>query len=566
MSYLVLARKWRPQTFDDVVGQEFITLTLKNAILSGKLAHALIFSGPRGVGKTSTARIVAKALNCINKNEEELMCSGKLCSFCSEISEGTSIDVQEIDAASHTGVNDVREIIDNVKYLPSSAKMKIYIIDEAHMLSQAAFNALLKTLEEPPGHVLFILATTESHKIPATIQSRCQKYDFKKLTVSEISDKLRQISADESIEIDSETISTIAKEADGSIRDSLSILDQVIATCGNKIEYARTIEILGLLDKTHIYDLLKFILGKDPKSAVEILHNVIKHGVIHNKVADEIVNIIRNAVMVKICGKESSLDLSDDEVKELEILTLENSVEDLEMLFSLAIENAENVHKSSFQELSLESMVIKLATTRNSIPINEILGKVTSLAKKISSEPEVVEETIQPIENNRPENKKSVPNKKKTNIVLEEPPLIVEEELVPDPEISTEPEKIKEIPHVNRNETFPEFVRKQNAILGVHLDKAISISEEESDIKILFNENNINFEYLHRKNSIVSLKSHANEYYAKEMNIRIDFKEQEKKISKDNPGKPSIKDDNAVKDALSIFDGTILKTKAVKKE
>ena len=565
MSYLVLARKWRPKTFDDVVGQEFITLTLKNAVLSGKLAHALIFSGPRGVGKTSTARIVAKALNCINKNDEELMCSGELCSFCSEISEGTSIDVQEIDAASHTGVNDVREIIDNVKYLPSSANMKVYIIDEAHMLSQAAFNALLKTLEEPPGHVLFILATTESHKIPATIQSRCQKYDFKKLTVSEISGKLEQIAADESIEIDSETKSTIAKEADGSIRDSLSILDQVIATCGNKIEYARTIEILGLLDKTHIYDLLKNILGKDPKSAVEILHNIIKHGVIHQKVADEIVNIIRNAVMVKICGNESSLDLTGDEVKDLEKLTRENSVEDLEMLFSLAIENAENVHKSSFQELSLESMVIKLATTRNSIPINEIIGKVTSLAKKISSDPPVTEDKKQPVENVAPAKKNGVTNEQKTSKVLEEPPPIVEDEIVPEPGISPEPE-IPEITQVKRDETYSEFVKNQNAILGLHLDKAISISEEGPDIKILFNENNINFEYLRRKNSIVSLKSHASEYYGKEMNIRIDFNIQEEKISKDHPGKPSIKDGNAVKDALSIFDGTILKTKAVKKE
>ena len=440
MSYLVLARKWRPKTFDDVVGQEFITLTLKNAILSNKLAHALIFSGPRGVGKTSTARILAKALNCINKNGDTLMCTDDPCTFCTEISEGTSIDVQEIDAASHTGVNDVREIIENVKYLPSSAKMKVYIIDEAHMLSQAAFNALLKTLEEPPGHVLFILATTESHKIPATIQSRCQRYDFKKLTVTEISDKLRQISNDESIEIDRETLLTLAKEADGSIRDSLSILDQVIATCGNKIEYKRTLEVLGLLDKTHLNSLLKNILDKDPKSAVEILHNIINHGVIHKKIADEIVNIIRNAVMVKICGSDSNLDLTDDEVKELEKFTGNNSIEDLEMLFSLAIENAENVHKSSFQELSLESMVIKLATTRNSVPINEIMSKVTALAKKISSGPDMAKEINTPAEKlveKKKERTKPEPEIKK---IVEEPPPIVEDETVPEPETSPEPE------------------------------------------------------------------------------------------------------------------------------
>ncbi len=565
MSYLVLARKWRPKTFDDVVGQEFITLTLKNAILSNKLAHALIFSGPRGVGKTSTARILAKALNCINKNGDTLMCTDDPCTFCTEISEGNSIDVQEIDAASHTGVNDVREIIENVKYLPSSAKMKVYIIDEAHMLSQAAFNALLKTLEEPPGHVLFILATTESHKIPATIQSRCQRYDFKKLTVTEISDKLRQISNDESIEIDRETLLTLAKEADGSIRDSLSILDQVIATCGSKIEYKRTLEVLGLLDKTHLNSLLKNILDKDPKLAVEILHNIINHGVIHKKIADEIVNIIRNAVMVKICGSGSSLDLTDDEVKELEEFTGNNSIEDLEMLFSLAIENAENVHKSSFQELSLESMVIKLATTRNSVPINEIMSKVTALAKKISSGPDMAKEINAPAEEVVEKKKEIVKPEPEIKKIVEEPPPIVEDETVPEPETSPEPE-IEEPPRIVRSETFTEFVRQHNAILGLHLDKAISISDEASDLRILFKENSINYEYLQRKNSVVSLRSHANEYYGKELNIRIDFNNQEEKINKDNPGKPSIKDGPAVKDALNIFDGTILKTKSVKKE
>lgn len=565
MSYLVLARKWRPKTFDDVVGQEFITLTLKNAILSNKLAHALIFSGPRGVGKTSTARILAKALNCINRNEEQLMCSENPCSFCAEISEGSSIDVQEIDAASHTGVNDVREIIENVKYLPSSAKMKVYIIDEAHMLSQAAFNALLKTLEEPPGHVLFILATTESHKIPATIQSRCQRYDFKKLTVKEISEKLALISADESIKIDSETLLLLAKEADGSIRDSLSILDQVIATCGNKIEYKRTLKVLGLLDKAHLKSLLKNILDKEPKSAVEILHNIIKHGVIHKKIADEIVNIIRDAVMVKICGGDSNLDLTDDEIKDLEGFTKNNSIEDLEMLFSLAIENAENVHKSSFQELSLESMVIKLATTRNSVPINEIMGKVTALAKKISGGPGPEKETNLPDE--KIVEKKKEAGKTGPEIInaVEEPPPIVEDESVPAPESAPDPD-IKEQPRIVRNETFSEYVRQHNAILGLHLDKAISISDESSDLRIIFKENNINYEYLQRKNSVVALRSHANEYYGKELNIRINFNTQEEKIDKDNPDKPSIKDGHAVRDALNIFDGTILKTKSVKKE
>jgi DNA polymerase-3 subunit gamma/tau len=256
MSYIVLARKWRPKTFDDVIGQEVITQTLKNAVSTGKIAHALIFSGPRGVGKTSTARIIAKALNC-EKGPTSDPCSN--CTFCREISEGKSLDVIEIDAASHTGVDDVREIIENTRYLPSSGKTKIYIIDEAHMLSQSAFNALLKTLEEPPPHVLFILATTEVHKIPVTILSRCQRYDFKKVSTANIKERIELISSSEGIKIPEETLYLIAQESDGSLRDALSIVDQLIATFGNEIKHEDATGILGVSDKSLIKSTIEAI-------------------------------------------------------------------------------------------------------------------------------------------------------------------------------------------------------------------------------------------------------------------------------------------------------------------
>ena len=545
MSYLVLARKWRPKTFEDVIGQQYITRTLKNAITSEKLAHALIFSGPRGVGKTTTARIVAKALNCEKSDRETPVCIDNFCSFCSEISEGISIDVQEIDAASHTGVNDVREIIENVKYLPSSAKTKVYIIDEAHMLSQAAFNALLKTLEEPPGHVLFILATTEPHKIPATIQSRCQRYDFLKLSLNEIKDRLEAISKIEGIETDQETLISISKEADGSIRDALSIFDQLIATFGSKINYSDTLDVLGLLDKTELQELVKNIIGKNPKSSIEKLNGITTRGISHSRIADDLVTMIRNSLLIKICGQEAELDLTDDDIGTIKDLVSGKSVEDLELLFSLAIENAENVHKSSFPELSLESMVIKLATTDTTVPINDIIGRIENLSKnlgKITQDTDYKEELNENLKP-EPQKKPSEAGKVVNNIENEE--------------IKVESGK------------FSSFVKSKNTILGLHLEKADAIVDEDKILKIVFEDSTINYEYLKKRISIDSITSLAGEFYDKAMKIRVELKNiKEQELGTGSGSEPSEQadrnktvDDPVVNDAINIFDGKILKNK-----
>jgi len=554
MSYLVLARKWRPKTFEDVIGQQYITLTLRNAVTSGKLAHALIFSGPRGVGKTTTARIVAKSINCERSNTESLVCVDNFCSFCSEISEGISIDVQEIDAASHTGVNDVREIIDNVKYLPSSAKTKVYIIDEAHMLSQAAFNALLKTLEEPPGHVLFILATTEPHKIPATIQSRCQRYDFKKLSLNEIKSQLEQIVSVEGIEVDQETLLTISKEADGSIRDALSILDQLIATFGNKISYRETLDILGLLDKTHLNELLQNIIEKNPKSSIEILNRITSRGITHSKIADNLVGMIRNSLLIKICGDDVDLDLTDDDINELKQLVAGKSTEDLELLFSLAIENAENVHKSSFTELSLESMVIKLASTDTTVPINEIIGKIENLSGKLGKTSQATVESKESPKGVAPDRVASTSS--------------------PELEMKADESKHEVIKEKKEKpDTFSSFVQSNNTILGIHLEKADNIIKEEKILKIIFNESTINYEYLRKRNSINSINSLADEFYGNEMKIIVELQDNKGHgIGADTETKSDESseednlnvigsDDPVVNDAINIFDGKILKNK-----
>ena len=277
MSYQVLAQKYRPQTFDSVIGQETVTRTLKNAVLKNRIANAYIFCGPRGVGKTSVARLLSKAMNC-EQPPEKAPCNK--CASCLEITQGNNIDVLEIDGASNNGVDEIRALRENVKFAPSKGKYKIYIIDEVHMLSQGAFNALLKTLEEPPAHVKFIFATTESHKVLATIMSRCQRFDFKKIPPSMIFDKIMDISKKEKINIDKKAALLIARAADGSLRDAIVILDQMVSFSGDKITSSDVVELLGMVHKDKMFDLSSAINEKDPGRVAKILdekiHLVVK--------------------------------------------------------------------------------------------------------------------------------------------------------------------------------------------------------------------------------------------------------------------------------------------------
>jgi DNA polymerase-3 subunit gamma/tau len=265
MPYEVLARKWRPQVFQDVIGQEHITQTLINAIKTDRLAHAYLFGGPRGVGKTSVARILAKAINC-EKGEPGVPCNR--CQSCAEITDGASVDVQEIDGASNRGIDEIRELRQNIKYMPSASQYRIYIIDEVHMLTLPAFNALLKTLEEPPAHVKFIFATTEAHKVPMTILSRCQRFDFKRIPVAQIIGQLEKISAEEDIEIGKSGLAMIAREAEGSMRDAESLLDQVVSFTGPKVEDRHIIEILGVIDRDVILNAVRAIIEGSPRGCL----------------------------------------------------------------------------------------------------------------------------------------------------------------------------------------------------------------------------------------------------------------------------------------------------------
>ncbi|GEM_PF-453368 len=380
MAYRVLARKWRPQTFEDLIGQEFPAVTLRNSIESGKIAHALLFAGPRGTGKTSTARIVAKAINCEKKDEGKYPCSTDQCSSCEGISEGKSLDVQEIDAASHTGVADVREIIESVKYSPASARKKVYIIDEVHMLSQSAFNALLKIMEEPPEHAIFILATTEAHKVPPTIMSRCQRYDFKKIPVEKIKESLEKITKAEKIKIDTETLYLIARESEGSMRDSLSLLDQLTVSFEDRIIHKDVINLLGIPDNESLRSILRAVFAKEPAKCVELVRNAASKGISPRRMAQDIIYMFRNLLYLKICGKDFVSDLSPDEKDELSELVKNESTETVELLFNVIIDGGERIRSSFYPEIVLELALVKMSTVGKVEKIDDILKRLEKLS------------------------------------------------------------------------------------------------------------------------------------------------------------------------------------------
>ena len=553
MAYLVLARKWRPKAFDEVIGQEYITKTLKNAVLSNKLAHALIFSGPRGVGKTSTARIVAKSLNC-DKGPTPDPC--QTCVFCKEISDGNSLDVIEIDAASHTGVKDIREIIENIRYLPSLGKTKIYIIDEAHMLSQSAFNALLKTLEEPPPHVIFILATTEVHKIPVTILSRCQRFDFKKVPLEKIRERIKLITSIENIVIADETIDVISKESDGSIRDALSLLDQLIATFGSNISYEDSIRILGILDRSLIRNTISAIFKKDPKTCIEILNEACEKGVSPKRFAEDVLKMLRNALIIKTCGNEMASGISIFDKKEIEEISADQSTETLEMLFNLMLQGTEIVQKSPYPQMALEMTLVKLTMFTSTVPLDEILDRIENLYKIVSTNNTIF--SNDPVSKTQHENKSS--DDVSENVLNKHSE---KNQLHSDT-------SRKEIPTQNEIIPFIEYLKVKKPMIATHIEHVECVITEDSTIEITVPTQSIHFDYLIRKDIQEIIKTLSKEHFGKDFRIKIHEKSltaSETSIKETNNNiREKIQNNPVVQDALEIFNGRIVNLKIKVKE
>ncbi len=314
MAYLALYRAWRPQKFKEVVGQEQTVTAFKNAIAEGRIAHAYLFSGPRGTGKTSVAKIVAKALNCLNVREGE-PCNE--CSSCLDINRGNFMDVVEIDAASNRGIDEIRELREKVRIMPAQGNKKIYIIDEVHMLTTEAFNALLKTIEEPPESVIFILATTELQKIPATIVSRCQTYQFRRITMAEITARLEQVAAANNIEISPEAVAIIARRSNGGLRDALSILDQIYSYKGTAVQKEDVLEVLGLVDEIFMADLMDALLSHDSAQVINLLNIALDQGKETQQIARESITYLRDLLLYSLLGDKAELMAANQSHKDV---------------------------------------------------------------------------------------------------------------------------------------------------------------------------------------------------------------------------------------------------------
>ena len=359
MTYTVFALKWRPGNFDDVIGQKNVVTTLKSAIQKNRLAHAYLFAGPRGIGKTSTARILAKALNC--KSGPTLEPCGK-CSSCLEISQSRSLDVIEIDGASNTGVEDVRSLRENVKFAPTSGKYKIYIIDEVHMLSTAAFNALLKTLEEPPEFVKFIFATTHPDKIPSTVLSRCQRLDFRRISVIEIISQLEKIVKNEKIEVDREVLFAIAKASDGSLRDGESILDQLVSFSKGKVSLKDVISVLGLVEQDALFEITGKIIDRDPKAVLDLFNKISEEGKDISVFLNNLIEHYRNLMIAKVTkGDAKLIDLPQEICDRLMQQSQRLGMDEIFNAFNILANTLEMARRLDSLRITLEVNLIRLA-------------------------------------------------------------------------------------------------------------------------------------------------------------------------------------------------------------
>ncbi|WP_300903299.1 DNA polymerase III subunit gamma/tau [uncultured Clostridium sp.] len=416
MAYTALYREWRPRTFNDVVGQEHITTTLKNQILNNRIAHAYLFCGTRGTGKTSTAKVFAKALNCLNLKDGE-PCNE--CEMCKKINEGLAIDVTELDAASNNGVDKIRDIIDDVKYPPQEAKYKVYIMDEVHMLSAGAVNAFLKTLEEPPNNVIFILATTDPQKLPITILSRCQRFDFKRINNSEITARLRKIVNEQNVLADERSLNLIARVSDGAMRDSLSILDQAISMGNGNVDYGTVVSMLGLVTNEHLFKLANAVIQRSVEKGIEIIEEVIYSGKDIYLFIKDLIAHYRNLLMVKVTNNpEEVLDMSEENIALIKEQGARLRAEEIMRCIRILQEAENNAKLSKQSRLYCELAVIKMCKIEYDTSSEVILTRLNKLEESLRNGSIKVSTASKEIE--KINNSKTVNIETNKNIVKEE--------------------------------------------------------------------------------------------------------------------------------------------------
>ena len=378
-----LYRAYRPQTFNDVVGQEHIIRTLKNQIENDNIGHAYLFSGTRGTGKTSTAKIFARAVNCLNSVNQE-PCNE--CELCKDILNDSIMDVVEIDAASNNSVDDIRELRENVKYSPTKSKYKVYIIDEVHMLSQGAFNALLKTLEEPPSYIIFILATTEPHKIPATILSRCQRFDFKRVTVQDMTLRMRNICEEENIEVEEKALNLIARNSQGALRDALSILDQCISFGDNKILYDDVIELLGTVNIEQLFKMAQNIIDQNTKESLQDLNEFVLWGKDIKHLINDLIDHFRNLMVCKVSNElEEIISLPEETIDKFKLQSQNVDIDDLIRILNILSSTQDKMKTASNPRVLAEVTMMKIAQPMFDDSKEALIKRIENLEKIIES-------------------------------------------------------------------------------------------------------------------------------------------------------------------------------------
>ncbi len=555
MSYLVIARKWRPGRFEDIVGQGHITRTLQNAIRANRIAHAFLFTGVRGVGKTTAARVLAKALNC-ERGPTPAPCNQ--CTHCEEIAKGNSIDVFEIDGASNRGIDEVRQIIENVRYQPAKCRFKIYVIDEVHQVTKDAFNALLKTLEEPPPSVKFILATTEPHRLPETILSRCQRYDFRRISLREIVQRLDEIARVEGLRITNGALTLLAREADGSMRDAQSLLEQVLSYTGNDAvegPQAPTIDemllqdILGLAERQVLYALSRAVIDGDAKRCLELVAGAVQQGLDLVRLSKDLVEHFRNLVVARLCGesrnpgvgnddvegsKAKLLDLPDQEIADLKSQVAELSVDVLLDYFDFMATGDEEIGRAATPRFALETVLVRLASLPKTVPITHLV------------------ERLEKWENQFSKGKPTVPS----------PVARENDEKQTSPAMPVRQEKEEPVSDGDRDKVwrdFVAFVAREKKLLASHLNSGSLLDLGEGALTIGVTERH-HLNYLQDAENQTALKTVAKRFFSRDMAIRftqIASQESTVKISERQATRVEGMDSDMVKEALRIFGGSV---------
>jgi DNA polymerase-3 subunit gamma/tau len=551
MSYLVLARKYRPQTFDQVIKQDHVTRTLINAISAGRVAHAILFSGPRGTGKTTVARILAKAMNC-KHGPVPVPCNE--CRSCKEITAGNAVDVFEIDGASNNSVDQIRELRENVKYMPAHSLYKIYIIDEVHMLSIAAFNALLKTLEEPPPHVMFIFATTEPRKIPITILSRCQRHDFRRIDVESISKHMETLCSREGVEVSVDSLGLIAREAGGSMRDGLSLLDHVISCTQGAITHKQVLNILGVIDREVIFNLSAAVLGGQLPKVLDILDEIYSAGHDMKKLYADLIEHFRNLLLVKMIEKIDRLvDIPSHEIDLMCNQVKETSRTFLSQILDLLFKEEVSILNSTQPRLAIEMVFIRMFQIKPVLPIDILIEKLGNLRKDIyETRTDFCETESKPVLQDN-----------------QEGPMVISGEVSGtaeslEPFTSPRPDSNENIDRVWKR-LLSVFSEKYPS-LAANLKNSTIKSLSGHRLEILVNGNEFNINMVQRNKNSSIIKKVCSDFFGKDMEIIIaakkiqNLEDQDKKNHAERLKKEALCHP-LVTDTIDIFNGNVVDVK-----